>query len=104
MSTLSSLAEVLRNRASTLDVPQAALREKAGIAKQTMTNVMSGREDYKVSTLLAVAGRLGLELVLVPKDASPGLLAAQVKAPAVKSRVAAALEALETKKNDKRSP
>lgn len=30
---------------------------------------MSGEQDYKVSTLLALADRLGLELMLVPKEA-----------------------------------
>ncbi len=68
------------------------LKSQAGISQRTLTNVLSGTEDYKVSTLMAVADRLGLELVLVPKAAAVAVEAGKTTAPLVKSRVAAALE------------
>jgi transcriptional regulator with XRE-family HTH domain len=52
---------------------QQTLRESAGVSRQTLTNVLKGTEDFKVSTLLALADRLGLELLLVPRAAARGL-------------------------------
>lgn len=51
---------------------QQDVRESAGISRQTFANVFSGQADFKLSTLLSLADRLGLELLLLPKDARPG--------------------------------
>lgn len=45
------------------------LASDAGITYRTLSHVLGGEQDFKVSTLLAVADRLGLEFVLVPKEA-----------------------------------
>lgn len=50
---------------------QQDVRESAGISRQTFANVFSGQSDFKLSTLLSLADRLGLELLLLPKDARP---------------------------------
>ncbi|MDB5894872.1 MAG: hypothetical protein JWQ88_2403 [Rhodoferax sp.] len=52
---------------------QAALRVGAGVSARTLTLLLSGNHDFKLSTLLSVADRLGLELVLVPKAAAAAL-------------------------------
>ncbi len=75
---------------------QSDLKSRAGISQRTLTNVLSGSEDFKVSTLLSLADRLGLELALVPKAAAAAVEAGPTAAPRVKSRVSAALERIES--------
>jgi transcriptional regulator with XRE-family HTH domain len=99
MRTLGEIASALRERAKTGRVTQESLRKNAGISRQTLTNVLSGNCDYKVTTLLAIVDRLGLELVLVPKAAAAGLAGGfdATKRPTVKSIVQEALERLHSK-------
>jgi len=82
---------------SRLKITQAALGHDAGISRRTLTNVLSGTSDYKVTTLLAVADRLGLEIVVLPKEAARGLESAAFTptAPKVRTAVQAALDRLE---------
>lgn len=86
MKTLSAIAAVLRQRLQERGQTQASLREAAGVAQRTLTNVLSGEQDFKVSTLLALADRLGLEVLLVPKGAAPAFDAAPSK-PGVPTRI-----------------
>lgn len=65
MNTISSISAVLRERQKASGVSQEALRESAGLSRQTMTNVMKGSQDYKLSTLLSVAQRLDMDVALV---------------------------------------
>jgi len=92
MKTYTEVAKVLRNAIAHRKVSQAQLREEAGISKRTLTNVLSGEEDFKMSTLFTLADRLGLEMVLVPKGAAQAVSAGAVTQPVVKSRVQKALE------------
>lgn len=97
MKTHAEIAQSLRDAAVKRRLPQARLKEQAGISQRTLTKVLSGREDFKVSTLLALADRLGLELVLVPREAARAVGAGTVTEPVVKSRVKLALERTETR-------
>ncbi|WP_076997863.1 helix-turn-helix domain-containing protein [Variovorax sp. KK3] len=91
--SLDRIAQVLRQRLRAIPMTQERLREAAGISKQTLTHVLGGRTDYRLTTLLAVADKLGFELVLVPKGAAEAVQpGATASAPAVKSRVQAALD------------
>lgn len=81
MKTLREISSTLRSTLKARRQTQAQLREAAGITQRTLTNVLSGEQDFKVTTLLAVADRLGLELLLVPKAAVRGLAASQESAP-----------------------
>jgi transcriptional regulator with XRE-family HTH domain len=92
MKTHAEIAAVLRQSIKNRHVPQARLKEQAGISQRTLTNVLSGEEDFKLSTLFALADRLGLELVLAPKEAVRAIAAGAVTKPAVRSHVTAALE------------
>ncbi|WP_051439587.1 helix-turn-helix domain-containing protein [Bordetella petrii] len=87
MKTLSAIAAVLRQRLRERGQTQASLREAAGVAQRTLTNVLSGEQDFKVSTLLALADRLGLEVLLVPKGAAPAFDAAAPSKPVVPTRI-----------------
>src|SRR4051812_45257107 len=96
MKTSAEISTVLRAALAQKDLTQAELKELAGISQRTLTNVLSGEEDFKVSTLLALADRLGLELLLVPKGAANAVQASgptSDAAPlAIKSKVQAALD------------
>lgn len=87
MTTLPEIANILRARLQQQGHTQAQLRESAGISQRTLTNVFSGEQDFKVSTLLALADRLGLELLLVPKGAAAAVEAGAVAKPKVPTRI-----------------
>ena len=90
MKTLPAIAETLRNRLREQGMTQASLRDAAGIAQRTLTNVLSGEQDFKVSTLLALADRLGLEMILVPKGAAAAVDAGATVKPKVPTRIGVA--------------
>lgn len=96
MNTLHQLATVLRERIAQLRVTQHGLSADAGISRQTLTKALSGRADFKVTTLLALADRLGLQVVLMPKEIGPDITAPTEAKPRIKSVVDAAIEALNT--------
>lgn len=96
MKTQVEIAHLLRKTLSARNVTQARLKEQAGISQRTLTKVLSGQEDFKISTLLALADRLGLELLLVPKEAAHAIAAGPATQPVVRSRVAGALERVKT--------
>lgn len=97
MKNISEISSALRTRTHQQGLSNKTLAEQAGTTPQTLWHVMSGTHDFKVSTLLALADRLGLELVLVPKEAAPGLEGNRPGAPAVKTKVQAALERISGK-------
>ncbi|NYT66883.1 helix-turn-helix transcriptional regulator [Alcaligenaceae bacterium] len=94
-TTLSRIAAILRQQTKQQDLTQEVLRKSAGISRQTLTNVLSGNSDFKVTTLIAIADRLGLDVILLPKAAARGLADELApRPPVVKTTVQAALERL----------
>lgn len=75
MKSIPEVSRELREALARSELRQQDLREAAGISRQTLANVLKGTEDYKLSTLLSVADRLGLELLLLPKAAARGMQA-----------------------------
>jgi predicted XRE-type DNA-binding protein len=96
MKTHAEIAQILRKAITHRHVAQARLRDEAGVSQRTLTNVLSGHEDFKVSTLFALLDRLGLEMALVPKEAVQAVAAGPVTQPVVKSRVQGALDRVKT--------
>jgi transcriptional regulator with XRE-family HTH domain len=95
MKSLLDLASALRARAKRIAITQDELGEAAGVSRRTLTHALSGTHDIKVTTLMAVADRLGLELSLVPKGAAQGMPAPDefgVPPPVVKTCVQQMLE------------
>ena len=94
MKTLSDIASVLRRRMKTTAVTQREICAAAGLARRTLTAVLSGEADYRVTTLMAVLDRLGYELVFVPKGAAAGLTEEPLAPtkPMIKTRVERAQE------------
>ncbi len=94
-TTLSQIGTILRQQVKRQNLTQEVLRTNVGISRQTLTNVLSGNSDFKVTTLLAIADRLGLEVILLPKAAARGLADELApRPPVVKTTVQAALERL----------
>lgn len=92
MRTLGELSTVLSDAAQAASTDKSDLAEAAGVTRVTLRRALTG-SDFKVSTLFAIADKLGLEVVLVPKGAARGLAADTLAAtPQVKTRVEAALE------------
>ena len=48
---------------------QEDVAKMAGISREAYLRAESGRADPRLSTLMAVAGALGLEVVLAPREA-----------------------------------
>jgi transcriptional regulator with XRE-family HTH domain len=99
MLTLPDIAGILRDTARRNGLTQARLADTAGISSRTLTHVLSGQEDFRVSTLIAVTHQLGLELVLVPKGAARAVAAGNDIGPPVRSVVTEALEALHARRD-----
>ncbi|MGN7874500.1 helix-turn-helix domain-containing protein [uncultured Roseateles sp.] len=94
MLTLPEIADTLRDAAKRNGWTQARLAESSGVSPRTLTHVLSGEEDFRLTTLMALADRLGLELLLVPKGAARALGAGEELGPPVRSVVTEALDAL----------
>jgi len=95
MNTHRDIAAQLRARLARQQLTQAELREAAGVSRRTLTNVLGGEQDFKLSTLLALADRLGLDVVLVPKGARSAVDEAAAAEPArIPTRVQQALQRL----------
>jgi transcriptional regulator with XRE-family HTH domain len=93
MTTLKLLSDTFRKRLATLNLTQESVRGKIGVSRRTLTNVLSGTSDYKVTTLLATAEQLGLDVVLIPKEAAQAMRAPLTpKTPTVPSVVQTALD------------
>lgn len=91
MKSIVEVSNALKQALQRKGTTQEELRKQAGVSQRTLTNVLSGQEDYRLSTLLALADRVGLELVLVPKGAAAVVQAGETVPLRVLSRVTAAL-------------
>jgi DNA-binding phage protein len=95
MKSLLDIASALRARAKRIAITQDELGKAAGVSRRTLTHALSGTHDIKVTTLMSVVDRLGLELTLIPKGAALGMPAPDefgVSPPVVKTRVQQMLE------------
>lgn len=95
MQTIAQVARSLRHARERLSITQAELRDAAGVSRRTLTKVLGGSDDFRLSTLLAVADRLGLELLLVPKGAATAVTAGDTEPLAVRTRVGTVLDRIE---------
>jgi transcriptional regulator with XRE-family HTH domain len=95
MKSLLEIAAALRAGAKRIAITQDELGEAAGVSRRTLTHALSGTHDIKVTTLMSVADRVGLELVLVPKGATQGIPGPDefgAKPPIAKTRIQQMLE------------
>lgn len=94
MKSVAELSNVLDQRSKALKYGKLQLARDSGVTYRTLSHVLGGAQDFKVSTLLAVADRLGLELMLVPKEVRQMFVHDSAQKSAVPTKVQAALERL----------
>lgn len=96
MNNHQDIAELFKKTMKNRGVRQNQLATDSGLTIRTLQLMMTGEHDFKLSSLFAVADRLGLEMVLVPKEAATAVQAGQSAptAPLVTTQVQAALNAL----------
>jgi transcriptional regulator with XRE-family HTH domain len=89
MKTLSEIATRLENERQRLMLDYQALAERTGLTPLSVRNVLQGRAAPRITTLMAIADQLGLEVLLLPKVVAVGLqgYAVQEPAPPALSRV-----------------
>ena len=99
--TIPDIAETLREAARRNGLTQARLAEVAGISPRTLTHVLSGQEDFRLTTLMALADRLGLAVLVVPKGAAAAVAAGETVGPPVRSVITEALDAAHARRESR---
>lgn len=82
MKTLSEIATRLEDERQRLMLDYQALAERTGLTPLSVRNVLQGRTAPRITTLMAIADQLGLEVLLLPKVAAAGLQSHSVQEPA----------------------
>ena len=90
MRTLNEVATVLEQTRQRQKLSYGTLAEASGLTPLATRRALKAQAAPKVTTLMALADRLGLELVLVPKEIAHGL----APAPAAEQRPLSAVEKL----------
>ena len=71
MNTLQSIADSLNHaRQGATDVD---LSSKTGLTRQSVGRALSGQQNFNVTSLLAIAEALDMEVVIVPKGTARAL-------------------------------
>lgn len=84
MKTVTDLAAALEAQRRLQKASYEALAKAAGITPLAARRALQAQTAPRVSTLMALADRLGLELVLVPKLVAHGLESSEPAAPDVR--------------------
>jgi len=82
MKTLSEMAILLEAERQRLVLDYQALAERTGLTPLAVRNVLQGRSAPRITTLMAIADQLGLEVLLLPKVVATGLQPHSVQEPA----------------------
>lgn len=86
-NTLADIANTLQQRRKELRLSYRELGERAGVTELSARAVLLGQSAPKLTTLIALAEVLGLELVLLPKVVAEGMAAGQAQETAPLSAV-----------------
>lgn len=87
--TLKELGSQLDRYRKLQGLKKMEFASKSGLHPRTLQHILQGDADYQITGLLAVVDRLGLELILVPKEISSG---SKTEGVIVKSLVDLAME------------
>lgn len=71
MNTLKSIAESLRHGCK--DTSDVKLASKTGLTRQSVSRALSGKHNFNVTSLLAIAEATGQEVLLVPREVARAL-------------------------------
>lgn len=73
MSSLKTLSSELAEAKHAKGLSDLALAKAAGVTRQSIARVLSGHENFGVTSLLSIADALGLVVMLVPAEAAKAL-------------------------------
>jgi transcriptional regulator with XRE-family HTH domain len=82
MKTLSEVAVSLESQRQRLGLDYQAVAESTGLTPLSVRSVLQGKTAPRVTTLMAIADQLGLEVLLLPKVVAAGLQAQAPEGPA----------------------
>src|SRR3982751_5025286 len=82
MKTLFDMASQLEAERRRLNIDYQALAERTGLTPLSVRSVLQGRTAPRITTLMAIADQLGLEVLLLPKVVASGLQVQVNEAPA----------------------
>lgn len=82
MKTLSEVAASLEGQRQRLGLDYQAVAESTGLTPLSVRSVLQGKTAPRVTTLMAIADQLGLEVLLLPKVVAAGLQAQAAEGPA----------------------
>ena len=82
MKTLSEVATRLEDERQRLALDYQAVAERTGLTPLSVRSVLQGRTAPRITTLMAIADQLGLEVMLLPKVLAAGLQAQGGEGPA----------------------
>lgn len=91
MKTVNEIAEFLKHERRRHKVKLEDMAERTGLTPVTLRGLLNGKNDSRLSTVLAVARELGLELALVPATVA-GSIQQREHSVAVESLVSKALK------------
>lgn len=77
MRTLSEFAVALSDAKKARKLTANALAQRTGLTPQAVRQILAGESAPRLTNAMALASELGLELVLLPKDAAQSLAAPQ---------------------------
>lgn len=90
MKTISEIAEFLKLQRVQRNLKLDQMVERTGLTAVTLRGLLNGKNDSRLSTVLAVAHELGLELALVPAGMAKSVQHSEPR-PAIESLVSKAL-------------
>lgn len=73
MKTLSDISLRLEAERLRLKLDYQQLAEQTGLTPLSVRSVLQGKTAPRITTLMAIADRLGLEVLLLPKTVASGL-------------------------------
>lgn len=91
MKTSLDVGARLQEARTTRKVRMKDLVDKTGLTAVTLRRALDGTTDARISTVLAIAHELGLELVLLPRQIAASLEDRPTPGPQIESIVARAL-------------
>lgn len=75
MQTLQDFADALTQAKGTRQVTASELAARTGLSLLTVRKILAGDVAPRLTNAIALAGELGLELILVPKGAAQSISA-----------------------------
>jgi transcriptional regulator with XRE-family HTH domain len=81
MKTLTELASQLEGERQRLGLDYQTIAMRTGLTPLSVRGVLQGRTAPRITTLMAIADQLGLEVLLLPKVVASGLQAHTAEEP-----------------------